>query len=178
MNTTNFKVLVTLAVNALLLQATHPVIEAKQDCVAKLSPDGEPKVIASVGKGLEQYKGKVVLLDLWATWCPPCRIEIPGLVKLQDKYCDKGLVIVGISLDPIDSRGAGGAAAVGPFMKKASINYPVWMVEDRHALEQYQVDAYPTTYLIGRDGKIKKRYVGAQPDDVFETDIAAALQES
>lgn len=168
----------SVAVYALLLYATNPVAKAKQDCIAKLSPDAEPKVIASVGKSLEQFKGKVVLLDLWATWCPPCRIGIPGFVKLQDKYCDKGLVIVGISLDPVDPRGAGGAEAVGPFMKKAKINYPVWMVEDRQALEKYLVDAYPTTYLIGRDGKIKNRYVGAQPDEVIEAAIAAALDET
>ena len=178
MNTIHFKLLVTLAVSLLLWLTANLVVEAKQDCVAKLSSDGEPKAIARIGKGLEQYKGKVILLDLWATWCPPCRIEIPGFVKLQDKYCDKGLVIVGIALDSIDPRGGGGAAAVAPFMKKAGINYPVWIVEDLHALEQYPADAYPTTYLIGRDGKIKKRYVGAQPDEVFESDITAALQES
>src|ERR1044072_5627290 len=124
-NRIHFKVLVTLVINALLFQATNAAIEAKQDCTWKLSPDAEPKVIASVGKSLEQYKGKVVLLDLWATWCPPCRIEIPGFIRLQDKYCDKGLVIVGVSLDPMDPRGAGGAAAVGPFMKRSNINYPV-----------------------------------------------------
>ena len=173
-----FKVPAAVAVCALLLSATNPLAKAKQDCVANLSPDGEPKVVASIGKNLEQFKGKVVLLDLWATWCPPCRMEIPGLVKLQEKYCDKGLVVVGISLDPVDPRGAGGAAAVGPFMKRTKINYPVWMVEDRHALEQYPVDAYPTTYLIGRDGKIKHRYIGAQPDEVFEADVTAALDES
>ena len=178
MNKIRFKTGAKIAICILLLCAPNPGAKAKQDCTAKLLPDAEPKVIASVGKSLEQFKGKVVLLDLWATWCPPCRIEIPGLVKLQDKYCDKGLVVVGISVDPVDPRGAGGAAAVGPFMKNAKINYPVWMVEDRQALGEYPVDAYPTTYLIGRDGKIKNRYVGAQPDEVFEADITAALQES
>ncbi len=178
MNRIQFELWTKIAVCVFLLCATNPMAEAKQDCIASLSPETEPKVVASVGKSLDQFKGKVILLDLWATWCPPCRIEIPGLVKLQNKYCDQGLVVVGVALDPVDPRGAGGAAAVGPFAKKAKINYPVWMVENRQALENYLVDAYPTTYLIGRDGKIVKRYVGAQPDEVFEADITAALEHS
>lgn len=139
-------------------------------------PTGAPAVVGNVPQSLEQFKGKVVLLDLWATWCGPCRMEIPGFIKLQEKYRDQGVEIIGVSMDIVDSRGAGGAAAVGPFVQKMGINYTVWMVNSIQALGQYPLSrGYPTTYLIGRDGRTIKRYDGAQPDTVFENDIKSLL---
>jgi thiol-disulfide isomerase/thioredoxin len=139
-------------------------------------PGAAPAVVGNVPQSLEQFKGKVVLLDLWATWCGPCRMEIPGFIRLQEKYRDKGFEIVGVSLDPVDSRGAGGAAAVGPFVKQMGINYTIWMVNNIQALGQYPLSrGYPTTYLIGRDGRTIKRYDGAQPDTTFENDIKPLL---
>ena len=145
----------------------------------KTGDDGEaasPPVVKNVAKDLEQFKGKVVLLDLWTTWCGPCRIEIPTLINLQQKYGDKGLVVVGVSLDPIDPRGRGGKAAVAPFVRKTGINYTVWMIEDLEAIKTYDWEgAYPTTYLIGRDGRVLKHYRGAQPEEAFETDLKSLL---
>lgn len=136
-----------------------------------------PHMVNSVAKDLEQFKGKVVLLNLWATWCPPCRVEIPSLVNLQRKYGDKGLAVVGVSLDPVDPRGGGGAAAVAPFVQKAGINYTVWMIEDYKALKDYPMGlGYPTTYLIGRDGRVLRQYVGAESEETFENDVNLALR--
>lgn len=98
------------------------------------------------------------------------------MIELQKKYRDKDFAVVGVSLDPIDPRGGGGASAVGPFMRRMGINYRVWMIEDYKALANYEMGAgYPTTYLIARDGRIVKQYVGAQFDETFEKDILAVL---
>ena len=139
-------------------------------------PSPTPMLVSSVPQSLEQFRGKVVLLDLWATWCPPCIREIPGFVKLQEKYRDKGFEIVGVSLDPVDPRGGGGAAAVAPFMQKMGINYTIWLVNSYDALGKYPLgQGYPTTYIINREGRPVKQYVGLQPEATFENDIKSLL---
>jgi cytochrome c biogenesis protein CcmG/thiol:disulfide interchange protein DsbE len=118
---------------------------------------------------LAQLKGKVVLLDFWATWCPPCRMEIPHFVELQDSYRDQGLAVVGVSLDHA------GPGLVLPFLRKMAVNYPV--VLDRGDLAQKfgGVERFPTTFLLDRSGKVLKVYVGLTDKRTFERDILAAL---
>jgi thiol-disulfide isomerase/thioredoxin len=135
-----------------------------------------PAMIDSVPQQLEAFRGKVVILDLWATWCPPCRVEIPGFIDLQTRYRDKGVEVIGVSLDPVDSRGGAGAAAVGPFMQQFGINYTIWMINNYKALGKYPLgQGYPTTYVLNRDGSVYKVYVGAQPKATFENDIKQLL---
>lgn len=111
--------------------------------------------------GLEALKGKVVVVDFWATWCPPCVHEIPGYVKLQEKYADKGLVIVGLSLDR-------NKAAVPPFAKKYGINYPLAIVGSEMTDLFGGVEGIPTTFLIDREGNIRHKKVGAMEADDYE----------
>jgi len=168
--------LATVLASALALAGCFSTASENTVKPAAPKPVATPAVIESVPVSLEQFKGKVILLDLWATWCGPCRMEIPGFIRLQDKYRDKGLEVVGVSLDPVDSRGQGGAAAVGPFMQKMGINYTIWMVNRFEALGNYPLgQGYPTTYIIGRDGRTVKQYVGAQPEALFENDIKSLL---
>ena len=136
-----------------------------------------PLVTDSVQQSLDGYRGKVVILDFWATWCGPCRMEIPGFITLQNKYRDQGLEIIGISIDPIAPRGnPGGAPAVAPFMQSNGINYSIFMVNNASALKGYNVSqGIPTTYVLDRSGNIVKTYVGAQPMSVFENDINSLL---
>ncbi|MBM3839549.1 MAG: TlpA family protein disulfide reductase [Verrucomicrobia bacterium] len=116
------------------------------------------------------FAGKVVILDFWATWCGPCRQEIPGFVELQKQYGKEGLVIVGVSLDDQ------GPKIVKPFMKKYEINYPIVMDDGKTADLFGGVEAIPTTFVIDREGKIAHKHVGYAPKNQFEKEIKALLK--
>jgi thiol-disulfide isomerase/thioredoxin len=109
-----------------------------------------------------QFKGKVVVLDFWATWCGPCRSEIPGYVKLQEKYKDKGLVIIGVSLDQQ------GPEVVKKFIGDFHMSYQVVMGDDAVAEAFGGVDGIPTTFIIDRTGKIRDKKVGAMETAEYE----------
>ena len=96
---------------------------------------------------LADFRGKVVILNFWATWCPYCRQEIPGFAALQEKYGPKGLVIVGVAMDEQPK-------LVAPFARKTGINYPVVYGTPLVALAYGGVPTLPTTFLIRQDGKI------------------------
>ncbi len=117
---------------------------------------------------LADYKGKVVLLDFWATWCGPCRIEIPEFVNLQNRYRDRGLVVLGVSLD--DS-----VEPVREFYRELNMNYPVVMAEERIAELYGGILGLPTTFIIGRDGRIYSKHIGATDASVFEDEIKELL---
>lgn len=117
----------------------------------------------------EEFKGKVVILDFWATWCPPCRAEIPGFVDLYKRYAEKGLVIVGVSLDQK------GPAAVKPFVQKFAMNYPVVMGNGEIVKAFGGIEALPTTFVIDRAGKVVRVHVGFADAETFEKDIMPLL---
>jgi cytochrome c biogenesis protein CcmG, thiol:disulfide interchange protein DsbE len=119
---------------------------------------------------LDEHRGKVVLVNYWATWCPPCRAETPALVRLANEYRRRGLEIVGIALD------AEGAEIVRPFVEEYRITYPVLMPPNRANL-MMAIEALPTTLLYDRQGRVAKRYVGAASESVFRRDIELLLAE-
>ena len=119
---------------------------------------------------LAGFKGKVVLINFWATWCPPCQAEIPAFVELQAKYRDEGLVIVGISVDdPIEK--------LKPFAQEFQMNYPVLSGSDRDDVQEAYGPMYgiPVSVLISREGLICSRFVGGASRQVFEREIKALL---
>ncbi len=120
---------------------------------------------------LDQFKGKVVVLDFWATWCPPCRAEIPGYTDLMRKYEKEGLVIVGASVDQ------GGPDVVKPFAQKMGINYPLVMADEATATAYGATEAIPTTIIIDRAGQIRDRKVGSEETAEYEKKIVAVLKE-
>jgi cytochrome c biogenesis protein CcmG/thiol:disulfide interchange protein DsbE len=117
---------------------------------------------------LASYKGDVVLVDFWATWCDPCRAEIPNFVELQNKYGSQGFRIVGISMDD-------GSGPVRDFYDQYKMNYPVAMGSAKLAERFGGVLGLPVSFLIGRDGRIYARHVGETESSVFEAEIKQLL---
>ncbi len=118
---------------------------------------------------LSAYKDKVILLDFWATWCPPCKIEIPGFVDLYNKYQSRGFVLLGVSMDE-------STPEVKPFVHKLKMNYPVLIGSGRQDLEQaFGVIGLPTSFIISRDGRICGQHAGFAPEEQFEREIKALL---
>ena len=117
---------------------------------------------------LADLKGKVTIVNFWATWCGPCKTEIPDFVKLYDEYKDKGLVIVGISVD--DS-----AEQLQAFMREFKMNYPV--VQMRPEVEDAwgPFYGYPTSFIVARDGSICTKHLGPATKAQFEHEIKALL---
>ena len=120
---------------------------------------------------LEDYKGKVVLLDFFATWCGPCKIEIPWFMELERKNKDKGFSVLGVSMDDE------GWEVVKPFLADLEVNYRVVIGNDATAQIYGGVDALPTTFLIDRNGRIAAVHVGLASKKVFEDGIEELLQD-
>jgi thiol-disulfide isomerase/thioredoxin len=145
--------------------------QAKASSAHLMAPAFSLTDITGLPVRLMDYQGRVLLLDFWATWCGPCRIEIPGFVELQKRYGSQGLSVVGISMD--DS-----AEPVVEFYKEFHMNYPVAIGNDRLGELYGGVLGLPTTFLIGRDGRIYAKHVGATGFDVFEDEIKQLLAMS
>jgi cytochrome c biogenesis protein CcmG/thiol:disulfide interchange protein DsbE len=119
---------------------------------------------------LSQFTGKVVLLNFWATWCPPCRVEIPWFVEFQKKYGDRGLVVLGVSVDD------DGWKSVRPFLEEMKVNYRMMLSTGPVADSYGGVDALPTTVMIDRDGRIASKHVRLVNKSDYVADIEALLK--
>ncbi|MEI9971136.1 MAG: TlpA disulfide reductase family protein [Ignavibacteriota bacterium] len=120
---------------------------------------------------LSDYKGKVVLLDFWATWCGPCRVEIPWFTDMQRKRKDKGFEVLGVSMDD------NGWEDVKPFLGEMKVNYRVVIGDDATTQAYGGVDSLPTTFLIDKQGKIAAIHIGLSGRKEFEDGVDELLQE-
>lgn len=148
--------LLCLAVFALCIGCT------KAEDAGKAAPDFALEDLSGNTVNLSASKGRVVLLDFWATWCPPCLMSIPELVGLQHKYRDQGLEVIGISLDDPGEISNGDLL---DFKKRLKINYKIlradWrVVEDYFGSESTSI---PTLFVIDREGKIVEKHIGFSP---------------
>ncbi|MCX6549768.1 MAG: TlpA disulfide reductase family protein [Acidobacteria bacterium] len=119
---------------------------------------------------LSSFKGKVLVIDFWATWCGPCKIEIPWFIEFQKKYGARGFTVVGISSDDKPEQ-------LRPFVAEFKMNYPVLQGLGRDDVHDAfgPIWGLPTTYIVGRDGRICKKHMGLAPKEQFEKEILGLL---
>jgi peroxiredoxin len=158
---------------ALVVAFAQPAV-APADLTSAMSRKTAPDFTLTDAKGtpvkLSAYKGRVVLLDFWATWCTGCKVEIPWYMEFQNKYKKSGLSALGVSMDD------DGWKSVKPFLRQHKINYPIvignWDMGDR-----FGFSSMPATLLIDRGGKIADLHVGIVDKDAFESEIEILLNE-
>lgn len=136
------------------------------------APDFILKDVAGKEVKLSDYKGKVVVINFWATWCAPCHLETPWFVALHEQFQQEGLTVIGVSVDPLDDYDP---ADITAFAKKFNVNYPLVLVT-KEMLDAYQpVNALPTTVIVDRAGMIRFRHRGVISKERLEAAIKELL---
>ncbi len=134
-----------------------------------VAPDFSLETLDGPTMRLSDLRGKAVLLNFWATWCGPCKIEMPWFVDLQKQYGPRGLQIVGVAMDDASKED------IGKFAKDMGVNYPILIGKEAVGEQYGGVNALPETFLIGRDGKIVDKIIGLRGKGEIEDSIKKAL---
>jgi peroxiredoxin len=152
-------------VTLLTLACSVPPAQRPAD-LPEQAPEFTLADIEGANHSLADTAGRVRLIDFWATWCPPCREEIPMLVDLDRRYRDQGLTVLGISDEA--------ATVLREFVEREGVSYTN-LIDDGAVAERYLVPGLPTAYLVDRDGRIVERYIGAKPERIVEARIRELL---
>jgi peroxiredoxin len=154
---------------AVMLGGTSlPAVESSE--AIKPAPSWELKDVDGKTIRSSDIKGKIVILDFWATWCAPCRAEIPGFIDLQKQYGKDGVAVIGVSLDE------GEPSAVKKFAEKLGVNYPILLGDQKIVSAFGGIDAIPTTFIIDREGGIASRHFGLTEKADLEKNIKPLLR--
>jgi peroxiredoxin len=137
----------------------------------KAAPDFSLKDSTGQTVKLSDFRGKVVLLNFWATWCEPCQVEIPWFVDLQQTYKDRDLVVIGASMDD------DGWDSVKPYIEKRKINYRMIIANEELSAKFGGVENLPTTFVIDREGRIAATHVGLVSKSRYQNDIRNLIEE-
>jgi thiol-disulfide isomerase/thioredoxin len=135
----------------LVLALSAPLVADAQVGTGDLFPELSSASLA--GGNLPQTKGRVVLVDFWASWCPPCKASFPALARLHSEFAERGLVIVGVSVDEKQT-------AYDAFVKKMQPTFPVVRDPEQKLVREVKVPTMPTSYIIGRDGRVRVVHSG------------------
>jgi len=139
---------------------------------AKQAPDFVAQTLTGQAVNLSAQRGKVVFLNLWTTWCPPCREEMPAMQALSKKFSDEDFVILAVSEDD-------GVPAVKKFVDEMRLDFPVLIDSTGAVGRRYGITGYPETFLIDREGKQVARFIGPRDwrDPAFERDLRTLIDE-
>lgn len=133
--------------------------------------DAEFETLDGGAKRLDDYRGQIVLLNFWGTWCPPCIREIPELVRLQPLLEEMGATVIGPAVD------SGSSEAIREFVARFSVNYPIFKSNTNQAVGSFAAAGYPYTLLIDREGVIRKTYLGPQTFQNLLADVQRLVAE-
>ena len=139
-----------------------------QPIKGKPAPDFQFKYANGDMFTLADFKGQPVIVNFWATWCPPCRREMPGLVNAYNKYKDDGLMIIEVDV-------AEGPEKVTPFVAEKQMTMPVVLDQRQEITRLYHTDSFPTSFFIDKDGIIQARWVGYLPEDQLELNLKTIM---
>jgi thiol-disulfide isomerase/thioredoxin len=163
-------VVVAVVVAAMLYLGLHMAARPRLHLMqATLAPDFTLESLDGKTMRLSDLRGKAVLLNFWATWCTPCKIEMPWFVELQSEYGAQGLQIVGVAMDDASKED------IAKFAKDMGVNYPILLGKEAVGDQYGGVPALPETFFIGRDGKIVDKILGLKGKGDIEDDIKRAL---
>ncbi len=149
---------------------TSRVSPVKDEEKRQTAPDFALKDVDGKTVHLTDYRGKVVLLDFWATWCGPCKMEIPWFMEFERKYKDRGFAVLGVSMDD------DGWQAVKPFIQEIGMNYRVMLGNERTGDQYGGIEALPTAFLIDREGRVAAEHIGVSSRKEFEDGIEKLLE--
>lgn len=166
--------LVTIAAVCILFSCSGPTPSTsttaqKSASDRKPAPDFTLKDAEGQNVKLSDYRGKVVLLNFWATWCGPCQLEIPWFIDFQKEYKSQGLEVIGVSMDD------DGWAAIKPFVASHKVNYRILLGNDSVTQLYGGIDSLPTTFLIDRSGRVAKVHVGLAGKNEYLDEIKSLL---
>jgi thiol-disulfide isomerase/thioredoxin len=146
-------------------------VKANADLTGQEAADFKLKSVTGKEFSLQDLKGKFVLLDFWATWCAPCRHDLPAVEKLHQEFHRKGLVVLGVD-------GGEDSGTVNEFLLSSKLSYPILLTPNSDVMLSYSVTAFPTVVLIDADGKIVFYHVGAGGDKALRESLAKLGLES
>jgi peroxiredoxin len=150
--------------------AAKAILEAREVTLSKTAPDFTLSNAKGERLRLASYKGKVVLLNFWATWCGPCKVEIPWFIEFQKTYEEQRFTVLGVSMDE------GGWSAVNPYVASQKVNYPIVLGNEQVNMLYGGIEALPTTLLIGRDGRVAYVHAGLISKGEYVQEITQLLR--
>ena len=147
--------------------AEKPVVSNRKEAPSFSLQDSEGRTVT-----LADYKGKVVLLNFWATWCGPCKIEIPWFIDFEQRFKDRGFAVLGVAMDEE------GWDVVKPYIEKSKVNYRILLGTEQVGQAYGGVDSLPTTFVIDPEGRIASTHIGLISKSEYENEIVQLLDNA